>query len=137
MKYQITFSKITEKASLKCKKLKKREKWVKMPQNWKLKVIYMKNSKKISLCKLNKNKQFFSSDYKDQIPHHQHSLQGIIPPSWYRPCKETCNPPFLKLMGHILRALNIFFFTQNITENQHNQASWFLTLQLFEGMLTE
>ena len=137
MKYQITFSKITEKASLKCKKLKKREKWVKMPQNWKLMVIYMKNSKKISLCKLNKNKQFFSSDYKDQIPHHQHSLQGIIPPSWYPPCMETCNPPFLKLMGHILRALNIFFSCKHISENQHNQASWFLTLKSFEGMLTE
>ena len=115
MKYQITFSKITEKASLKCKKLKKREKWVGKNAT-KLKEIYMKNSKKISLCKLNKNKQFFSSDYKDQIPHHQHSLQGIIPPSWYPPCMETCNPPFLKLMGHILRALNIcFFFHSNIS----------------------
>ena len=81
MKYQITFSKITEKASLKCKKLKKREKCVGKNAT-KLKEIYMKNSKKISLCKLNKNKQFFLSDYKDQIPHHQHSLLGIIPPSW-------------------------------------------------------
>ena len=31
--------------------------------------------------------------------------------------------PFLKLMGHILRALNIFFSLKHITENQHNQAS--------------
>ena len=116
MKYQITFSKITEKASLKCKKLKKREKWVGKNAT-KLKETYMKNSKKISLCKLDKSKQFFSSDYKDQILHHQHSLQGIIPLSWYPPCMETCNPSFLKLMGHILRALNIclFFFHSNIS----------------------
>ena len=46
--------------------LKKRKKWVGKNVT-KLKETYMENSKKISL---DKSKQFFSFDYKDQIPHH-------------------------------------------------------------------
>ena len=51
---------------------------------------------------------------------------------------RPATPPFLKLMVHILSGLNIhFFLVKHITDNQHNQSSWFLTLELFEGILGE
>ena len=134
MKYQITFSKITEKATLKCRKLKIRKKWVGKNVT-KLRETYMENSKKISL---DKSKQFFSFDYKFHIISivcRELSSPFLVFPLHGRPA----NPLFWNSWYTYWRDLVfVFFFSlKHVTENWHNQVSWFLALESFDGILIE
>ena len=101
-----------------------------MSHNWNIWKVF-KPSHEIS-------NHFFKNHWKGKFKMQEAEKEGEV--GWKKCYKVEGNlheKPFLKLMGHILRALNIFFSLKHITENQHNQASWFLTLQSFEGMLTE
>ena len=116
--------------------MKKRKNWVK---RYNVEgSLNKKNSTKMFLCKLDllkewvKSKQYFSSDCKDQIPY-QHSLWSVtIHSSWYTPLHGDMQLPLFWNSWDTYWEDSVFFYSvKHITENQHNQASWFLNLEFF------